>query len=425
MFYTAYGTEEYIHYLQKVENFDVKNFFGDVPVSESPDILEYESEDTAIIHIIGALSRYAPHPIIKQFFGGTGYDEIISAVDRAQDSGVKNIKLFIDTPGGASAGCQLAYDRLMQARDKGIHIQAVNKGKMFSAGYYLASSANEILSESPDFMTGSIGTIIYTYSFREAMEREGIKEIIIRSINAPNKGHPIDTQEGRNQAENHVNTYERFFLNAVARGREMHVADVINKFGGGLMFVAEDPDSDKPDAISIGMIDGIVGKKDDKKKYNNELFLQEPARISRNENITGGKVMNSLSDVFAAHPALKYEHDAAIEKARSEGYAKAQEETKTRVEAASKILESDAYGKHVKSVAAKVVAGTSDISALDSVVAVADMMAEQSNSEDAQGETIENGDTKNEPVNPGNTDEKPKSADEFLERIKAGKGGKK
>lgn len=426
MMYTAYGTPAFIDYLQKVENFDVKSFFLDMGSVASTDILEYESSDSAIIHIRGGITRYAPHPIIKQFLGGVGYDEIIDAIDRAEKANVKNLKLYIDSPGGDAAGAQLAYDRLLAARDKGVYITAINKGDMLSAGYYLACGADEILSDSPAFRVGSIGTIIYSYSTREAEERAGYKEIIVRSINAPNKGQPIDTQEGRNQAENMVNTYERFFLKAVSQGRKMHIADVINNFGGGSIFVAEDADENKPDAISIGMIDGLTDACKPKKgpKKINDLFLSEPARIERNENKKGGTTkMNSLSEVFAAHPALRFEHEAAVNKAREEGIVAAREETKKRVEAASKILESDAYDKHVKGIAAKVITGTAEISALDTIVTMADMIKEKSASLQAQQDTINAGDTTNDPITPA-AGEKPKSVEEFVANFKAMAGGK-
>jgi hypothetical protein len=132
--------------------------------------------------------------------------------------------------------------------------------------------------------------------------------------------------------------------------------------------------------------------------------------------------MKSLGEVFAAHPALRFEYDAAIEKAKSEGYEKSSSETKLRVEAASKILESDAYGKEVKGIAAKVISGSAEISALDTIVAMSDMIAESKKSADAVASTIKNGDVR--PMPPAMTGEI-KSADDFIERHKMTFGGGK
>lgn len=423
MDYTCYGTEEYIDYLRKIENIDPKSFGMGMDNIFVPDILSFDDDGTPVIAITGGLSRFAPNPFIKQFYGGTGYDEILNALERVEDSGAKTCRLEIDSPGGAAAGCQLVFNEIMEMRAEGIKFQALITGKALSAGYYIASACDEIFAESPEFQVGSIGTIVYTMSYRQMDEAAGIREIIIRSVNAPNKGQPIDTPEGAAIAQGMVDTYERFFLSAVATGRGIKIQDVVNRFGGGLVFVAKDPDQTRPDAISIGMIDGIWEDPDPENSTNkNDLFLTGPARIARNENSKKEEVaMKSLSEVFAAHPALRFEYDAAIAQARSEGKEEANKSTEIRVEAASKILESEVYGKEVKSIAAKVIAGKAEVSTLDSVVAMADMLAEKKKSDDAVNGTKKDGDTA--PAAPANLDGKINSVDDYMARHKAIFGG--
>jgi len=127
-----------------------------------------------------------------------------------------------------------------------------------SAGYYLATAANEIVAMSPLAATGSIGVIMAGLDFSDARARNGIKQIKIVSKNAPNKQADPTTPHGNSVLQDEVDAMERVFIQKITEGRSTTEADVIENFGKGGLLIAQDPDSDKPDALKVGMIDKVV-----------------------------------------------------------------------------------------------------------------------------------------------------------------------
>lgn len=258
------------------------------------DIVSFnEDGDEATIAIMGPLSMVGPSFLDKLFgFGGTSYRDIIqAAISLRKNDNIKKVRMMISSPGGDVVGLGETQSALVElAKTK--ELIAENHGGMFSAAYFLAVAAHKIVTFSALELTGSLGVVIAGIDTSEALKREGITRVKVLSRNAPNKQADIGTNHGISVLQDQADATERVFLDIVAKGRSTTVEDVIENFGKGGIMVARDPDTDVPDAISVGMIDGIEN---------------EPANDGG--NLEGNNVMD-LSELKTKHPAIFAEAQA-------------------------------------------------------------------------------------------------------------------
>jgi len=260
--------ESYLEkYLEAIENATLEDkaaareMFSDF---ESPSILSREDDrSVATISIIGVLTPDGPSAIARFFgFGGTGYNEIIAAANELEtDQSITDVTLLMKTPGGNVDGMDLTRQALESlAAVKNVSVE--NHGLIASAGYYLATAEGikEIAATSPLDETGSIGIARGGLDFTDAYAREGIKRIKILSSNAPNKQADPTTVLGAKVHQDEVDAVERVFMDKIAIGRNTTVENIIENFGKGGVFIAQDPDPEKPDALKSGMIDRLINQ---------------------------------------------------------------------------------------------------------------------------------------------------------------------
>ncbi len=252
-----------IQYLGKLENASAKeiqaatDLFGE---TEPPSILTIEGEE-AIISITGPMSRTGPGFLARLFgFGGTAYNDIIESLKLAQENPVvKKIRLKMDTPGGEVKGTDDVF-QAVQAAKKEKPVIAENYGMIASGGYWIASAASQIIATSPSAETGSIGIVVVAIDFSKMDEKAGIKVITITSKNAPNKYPDISKKAGRDIIQERLDALERVFISRIAEGRGVTMEHVQQNFGQGALLIAQDPDNNNPDALSVGMIDAVDAK---------------------------------------------------------------------------------------------------------------------------------------------------------------------
>ena len=95
----------------------------------------------------------------------------------------------------------------------------------------------------------------------------------------------------------------------------------------------------------------------------------------------------SLKQILEENPGVKAEFDAAIAAAKNEGAEKINSEISARVAAANPILASAEYPKRIKDMAADVISGKVDISALHATTAAYDSIIEKQKSDESKNET--------------------------------------
>ncbi len=163
----------------------------------------------------------------------------------------KGIVLRLNTPGGTVYEADELYMKLMEYKEKtGRPIWAYMESQCCSGGVYLAAAADEQYANRIT-TTGSIGVILSTYDMSELYEKLGIKEVNI--VSSENKdmgsvGKPMSAEQ-KAIYQSFVDEYYERFIEIVATGRNMSVAEV-KKLADGRIYTASQ-------AVDNGLIDGI------------------------------------------------------------------------------------------------------------------------------------------------------------------------
>jgi len=365
----------------KVSSEDAKAFFG-LTVPEGDEEILSISGGVAQIAISGVLTQAGPDLWDKIFgLNGTSYQAIIDAIAEAEESpDVDSIELIMDTPGGEVNGVDGVYRAVAEATKP---IIAINAGLVASAGYWIASAADEILAESAVVETGSIGVIVSGVDFSEAYEREGIKVVRIVSDNAPNKAPRVDTDEGVEEIRNRINAIERVFISRVADGRGVSAEVVKSDFGRGSVLIAQDPDPVNPDAISVGMVDNLL--------YNPKgLHIESQSTNAIAPAVNEGTIISkgdTMDEKQIAAMVEELEHLKADHAALS-----------ARVERARPYLAGSDYPVAIQALAVKVLAGDAEPAVLEGAIVALDAMREGEISKSAIVDTVEIPEIKTTPI---------------------------
>ena len=135
-------------------------------------------DGTAVIQVHGVLMRDAPD--WAEAFGVKSMESLASELRMATaQSGVEEILLAIDSPGGSVNGTEELAAEVLRAANK-MPVRAFSAGLMASAAYWVGSMADELLV-TPSSMIGSIGVIGSHIDASAQHEAEGLKVHIFAS----------------------------------------------------------------------------------------------------------------------------------------------------------------------------------------------------------------------------------------------------
>jgi len=140
----------------------------------------------------------------------------------ASDRRVKAVVLRINSPGGTVAASDIMYHSLREFKRKtGKPVVTCILGLGCSGAYYLACGSDGIVAQ-PGSVTGSIGTIMHTFSLAGTMDKIGVKAVAIKSGELKDLGSPLHDlgDEERKVLEGIVNEFFQQFLKVVEKGRK-------------------------------------------------------------------------------------------------------------------------------------------------------------------------------------------------------------
>lgn len=190
-------------------------------------------------------------------FSGTycGSEDIIEQLERARkNDDVGAIVLRINSPGGSPAGSEEVYKEIMRIRkDKVVYSSMADVAA--SGAYYIASASDRIYADSST-LTGSIGVIWDITDMSGLYKKIGFNPQVIKSgkfkdIGSSNR--PLTPDERALLQGIVMETYGQF-VNAVAEGRHLPVADV-KKIADGRVLTGTQ-------AMKVKLVDRIGGMRD-------------------------------------------------------------------------------------------------------------------------------------------------------------------
>ena len=169
-----------------------------------------------------------------------------------QDKRIRGIILRIDSPGGAVGPSQEIHDEVLKTRESGKTIYASMGALAASGGYYIASAAEKIFA-NPGTLTGSIGVIMAFSNAKGLMEKIGLQPEIIKAGEYKDIGSPARamTQKERNLLQSVVTDVHQQFIEAVASGRNISIAEV-TKIADGRILTGRQ-------AYSLNLVDQLGG----------------------------------------------------------------------------------------------------------------------------------------------------------------------
>lgn len=170
----------------------------------------------------------------------------------AEDSRVKAVILRLNTPGGTVTASDAMYREVMRFKKQtGKPVVALMMDVAASGGYYLACGADEIVAY-PTTVTGSIGVIAQTVSFKPLMDRWGIKAEAFTS--GPNKaaGSPLGEMTDGHRAvfRRMIDDFYGRFRELVRTSRPNIPADRFDTVTDGRVLTGSD-------ALEVGLVDQL------------------------------------------------------------------------------------------------------------------------------------------------------------------------
>lgn len=194
----------------------------------------------AVLPIYGVMAQRMT-AMEEQCAGGVSVEKV-SAAFRAlvADEDVSAIILDWDSPGGSTYGVQEFADEVREARGTKPIVSQVNS-LMASAAYWVGSAADEIVV-TPGGRAGSIGVYSIHEDISAMLEMQGVKTTVIKEGEHKIAAHPFGplSEDGRAQLEALVSESAYAFRGAVAENRNVSRKAVIETFGDGKVFGAEE-----------------------------------------------------------------------------------------------------------------------------------------------------------------------------------------
>ncbi|MBN2121953.1 signal peptide peptidase SppA [Candidatus Micrarchaeota archaeon] len=185
-------------------------------------------------------------------YGSYELGQRISALNSRDE--VASVLFVINSPGGSV----VAGDELYRA------IDSLNKPRVSyfretaaSAAYYIATPTDYIISE-PNALTGSIGVVMYGYSFGELAKRLGIEDVVIKSGEMKDIGNPMRnmTEGERALLQGAVNEIFENFKDTVRenRGSKLNYALFAEALDGRVLTGRM--------ALDTGLVDEVGSRQD-------------------------------------------------------------------------------------------------------------------------------------------------------------------
>ncbi len=236
-------------------------------------------------------------------YTATSYEYIRHRIDELMGYSVKDINIYINSPGGYVAGIEKVIRKMETLKNhKKIHVYT--DGMIASAAYWIASVSNDITATSFS-QIGSIGAYTTMVDLSGAYEKEGIKIHMISSGSLKGVGEPgIEISKEQILAEQEIiNAIADKFYKSVEKYRY-----ISKEYKTGGIYLADE-------ALQMGLIEKIS---DDDTITN----IEETIKMSKKSN----KIEAKAKDLLSAEEMEDEEDDNETPDSSSEDNAEEDED---------------------------------------------------------------------------------------------------
>jgi protease-4 len=209
----------------------------------------------AVMRLDGLIANSMPG-----YIGDSMVEDIKLQLKQAlEDQAVRAIVISIDSPGGEVTASDAIYTAIRKAREKKPIV--ISMGSLAASGGYYAAVAGSHLFAHETTFTGSIGVIMQSLNYRDAMGKVGLEMVTFKSgefkdmLSGSKQMSPAEREYIQGMV---MQTYDKF-LNVVATERKLDPAVLRNGLADGRVISGKDARAAKL-IDDIGDIDDAIAK---------------------------------------------------------------------------------------------------------------------------------------------------------------------
>jgi len=181
-------------------------------------------------------------------------DNIIEGLRAAyKDKSTRGVILRINSPGGSPVQAGYVFDEIRRLRKehKNVPLYAVITDIGASGAYYIAAASDKIYANKSS-MIGSIGVLINSFGFVEAMKKLGIERRLLTAGEHKGFLDPFSPlhEDDASHVQSMLDNIHLQFIEAVKTGRGDRLADD-DKLFSGLVWTGEQ-------GVGLGLVDGLA-----------------------------------------------------------------------------------------------------------------------------------------------------------------------
>ncbi|WP_461832153.1 signal peptide peptidase SppA [Aquifex sp.] len=230
---------------------------------------------------------------------------LVNKIEKLRKSkNVVALVLRVDSPGGSVGASQEIYRALERFRESGKPV-VISMGNIAASGGYYVSSAGTYIYANAGTITGSIGVIIQHITYRELLNKLGIKATSIKTGKFKDTLSPFKelSEEEKKYLQELVNNALEQFIQAILKYRKDKISEEkLRSIADGRVFTGEE-------ALRLGLVDGIGSLYDAIEKAKElsgypdakPFFIQEEKSLLKRlvgTDLEELKVMNAYTPLF-------------------------------------------------------------------------------------------------------------------------------
>jgi len=183
------------------------------------------------------------------FGGGYAGSQTVMAQLRqvSRNPNIRAVVLRMNSPGGTAAASQEITEEVLRLKKAGVKVVTSMSDVAASGAYWIAASSDKIVA-NPGTITGSIGVIIQTKSYRGLFDKLGIEGYTFKSGAYKDMGNPDRpvTEEETKIFQSLVDDTYQQFIDTVSRNRKLN-PEAVRQLNGRILTGRQ--------AVAAGLVD--------------------------------------------------------------------------------------------------------------------------------------------------------------------------